>query len=667
MHHAELVADALEPTARLLGIAQRFGEIALPQAKVGQQGLHHCRRPVVAAIHGLGAHHAGEVFGLDETPLEEPDERQQPESPTNAIAVAEAVQRVCRRVQTFVGQRKIARQERDPGTVLFDVRQTAFVVQPEVLGLGFTEEPLGVDQRTTEQLDETTLTQRVGKQLDSIGGAQQFHTGAQLFASAGLVALQMQQHAQQTTRRTFGLDVAALHSVGQDLVDGTARLGIVAHLDEARTAQQRQPGTALYVFGLPVQQRQRAAGVAYQQALAAGVTSALGSGRQIAHCVGANAAGHTVDLTEVGDQLGRSCGVVGQVVERRRRVRSDGRGDPRMALCTRCLGQRLIRRLAHRVAAELPLLAIELEEPLRIELTQGEPIELLMHLLGKTLQRFHTAGQAKCRCVVEHLAFQCCQLIEPSSDQGAQRVGQLAGRTMVDHDTRELLQEQRVAAAAVEQRAQQRLVCGRFQHHLAQQLGRQLVAVGTRQRVHRERHDGGAIVVRRPHHFTAWTHAGDQHERNPRDRAGQVFQHVDHDLIAPVQIVDPQHQRGGLAAQLDNTTDGALHHIASSGDVQPVQRRLVAQQMQEDLGRAIDLGMARVERGTLLRAIAGHQPGCLGHGSFAHFVGRQRRIQPQVRRQRSGDGSPHVRLAVRRTHAFQHLHLTLAQLVECGE
>ena len=66
LHQAELVAEALEPVPGLLGVLQRLGQVALPQPEVGEQGLHHGRCPVVAAISGLGPHHVGQVLGLDD-------------------------------------------------------------------------------------------------------------------------------------------------------------------------------------------------------------------------------------------------------------------------------------------------------------------------------------------------------------------------------------------------------------------------------------------------------------------------------------------------------------------------------------------------------------------------------------------------------------------------
>ena len=47
-------------------------------------------------------------------------------------------------VQPLVGEFEIGREEREPGPVLFDVGEPAFVTQSPIDGLGFTEEPFGV-------------------------------------------------------------------------------------------------------------------------------------------------------------------------------------------------------------------------------------------------------------------------------------------------------------------------------------------------------------------------------------------------------------------------------------------------------------------------------------------------------------------------------------------
>ena len=64
-------------------------------------------------------------------------------------------------------------KERDPCPVLLEPRQAALVVEQAVERVGFAEEPLGVDQRATEQLDETAGAQRPGEQIGAFDGSQQ--------------------------------------------------------------------------------------------------------------------------------------------------------------------------------------------------------------------------------------------------------------------------------------------------------------------------------------------------------------------------------------------------------------------------------------------------------------------------------------------------------------
>jgi hypothetical protein len=125
--------------------------------------------------------------------------------------------------------------------------------------------------------------------------------------------------------------------------------------------------------------------------------------------------------------------------------------------------------------------------------------------------------------VVDHLALEHRQLVEPGGDQRAERVGQLARRPLLGHHLGELLQEQRVAAAAIEQRTEQPLVggdgLGRRTGELAEQLERELVAL-----VAGERLQGAATprcTAARPAatHLAAGSHRRDEHERQALHRA----------------------------------------------------------------------------------------------------------------------------------------------------
>jgi hypothetical protein len=150
--------------AGLLGVGHRLVEPAVPEPQVGDEGLHHRRGPVVATLERLGLHDAREVLGLDEPALEEADEGQEPERPSDAVAVAEPAVRLGGAVQPLVGHLEIAGHERQPGAVLLDVREAALVADRAVLGLGLAEVPLGVGERPAEQLDEAALAQCVGQE-----------------------------------------------------------------------------------------------------------------------------------------------------------------------------------------------------------------------------------------------------------------------------------------------------------------------------------------------------------------------------------------------------------------------------------------------------------------------------------------------------------------------
>ena len=94
--------------------------------------------------------------------------------------------------------------------MLLEPGQTALVVEQAVQRVGLAEEPLGVDQRSAEQLDEAAGAQRAGEQVGTIDGAQQVDGLAELqpcfVESAGGVV----HAAEQAVGVALGSDVAAL-------------------------------------------------------------------------------------------------------------------------------------------------------------------------------------------------------------------------------------------------------------------------------------------------------------------------------------------------------------------------------------------------------------------------------------------------------------------------
>ena len=155
LDQAELVVELLESRPRLIGQVCCFTEVALPEAQVGEQCLHHSDCPFVAALVRFADDELGQGLGLGEMAFEELDERQETERPADTAAIAELVECVGGMVEPVTCQCHVAGQERDPCPVLLEPRQSAVIVEEAVERVGFSEEPLGVDQRSTEQFDET--------------------------------------------------------------------------------------------------------------------------------------------------------------------------------------------------------------------------------------------------------------------------------------------------------------------------------------------------------------------------------------------------------------------------------------------------------------------------------------------------------------------------------
>ena len=151
---AVAVLQLAEPLAGQLGQRRGVLEVPLPQPQVGLQGLHHRRRPGVAALLGLDGHLGGQLLGRVEVAEEELDVGQQAEHPADTVAIAELLERGRRVLQLLVGRLEVAGQEPDPGAVLLHPGHAAPVAELAEQRIGLAEEPLGIDQRPAEQLDE---------------------------------------------------------------------------------------------------------------------------------------------------------------------------------------------------------------------------------------------------------------------------------------------------------------------------------------------------------------------------------------------------------------------------------------------------------------------------------------------------------------------------------
>ena len=375
------------------------------------------------------------------------------------------------------------------------------------------------------------------------------------------------------------------------------------------------------------EQVQRPGGVAHDPAQAARVQGASGRFHQGVDRLGADVAGHADDVAELALQLRRRRQVVGDRGDHRRArlallVLQHPAGDAGMADGARRLGERLVRRLAHGVAAELPAVATHLQQTELVELAHRRAGEALLQRGGELLQVGDRAGAAEHGRVLDHLTLQRGELVEARADEAAQRIGQFGGRAG-PRQRSQLLEEQRVAAAALVEPVQQPIV--RFT--AGQQAAGQLVGLGVRQGLQREGDDAQPLAVRRPVEVAPGAHRRDEREGVAGQGVHEVVEQLDEAGVGPVQVVDREDRRLVLAHPLERLGHGPVDRRAGTGRIEVIDRRGVPVDVGEDVHDPLGLGgvEARRQRGGALRALD------------AQVVGGDVRVDVEVLGQRQGD------------------------------
>ena len=344
-----------------------------------------------------------------------------------------------------------------------------------------------------------------------------------------------------------------------------------------------------------VEQCYRSRSVADDLAMIPGFGSTGGGEAERVERLLANVGGHTGGRADFGHQFGGGGCVMGQIVGGAMRGYPERRGDPGMALRASRFGERLIHRFTHRVAAETPMRRFHLQQTLEVEFVQGGPREVLVHRCRKPLEAHHAAAQPQHRRIVEYLPFGHRKLVEASRDDGAQRIGQLTGRAFFSHHRGEFLQEQRVPATALIERTDEALI-GNGSFHiplvelLVEQLHRELLTLGLAERFDGNDHLGGALIGRRPVQVGTRAHGGDEDERQTVGRHHQMFEQIEHRLVGPVQVVDPQHQGGRCGTQLDDAGEQALHRGALGRWLERVERRRHTYEVHQHIGDPLGVG-----------------------------------------------------------------------------
>ena len=208
------------------------------------------------------------------------------------------------------------------------------------------------------------------------------------------------------------------------------------------------------VSAVGLAQGQCPSGVADGVLGAAGVERRLGGLVQGVHGVAGERAGHAGHPAELGDQLGRRGGVVGEVldlVEVLALLGGERHRHAGVSLGAGPFGEGLVGDLADDVAAEPPPAAVELEDPVGRQLDHVRVGELLVHRAGELLERHRRPARPEHGGVVDDGSTRRRELVEAGGDEGAQRTGQVRLRRGADRQGGELDEEQRVAATPLDE------------------------------------------------------------------------------------------------------------------------------------------------------------------------------------------------------------------------
>ena len=362
-----------------------------------------------------------ELLGLDEPALEVHDERQQATRPVGAGAIAEPVERGDRAGEPRLGTGVIAAQERDPRQVLAHPGPPAHVADAVVDRVGLAEVPLGVGERTTEDLGEPPRPQRGGEVPVVAELAEDVDGPTEVLAGCDEIAVELLDDAEQPVRLALGHEIVGAVRVVEQLqqLDACAVEG--AHLDESRRVAAAATTAALGVVADEAERPLRRRDAPREGADL--VRLARRAGEQI-DGLESDRRRDTRHRTELVEQLGRGGGVVGEIVERHLAERREMGRDARVALGARLLRERLVGDLADDVAAELPAPALDLEHPGDDEIVDETLVEVLPERFGELGEGAERSLGAEDRGVVEDRPLSRRQLVEPGRDQRPQRARQ---------------------------------------------------------------------------------------------------------------------------------------------------------------------------------------------------------------------------------------------------
>ena len=300
------------------------------------------------------------------------------------------------------------------------------------------------------------------------------------------------------------------------------------------------------------------------------------------HHVGRHAPQPAAQLT---GQLGRRGPVVGHDVGplQSMGVGHHRLGHPDMAAGPIGLRDGVVRHLPAAGRAEAPPGSLDIEEPGVGQRVEQGPCRVLPQRLTELDQRAVRPGRAENGSVVEHGPLVRRQLVQAGRHQRPQGVRQLPCAAALGHQLGQLLEEQRVATAAVVQLLDERQV-GPFAEHRPQQLAGRFLA----ERLQAQGEGGEPGRPRRRRQVSPRASGGDERKGRRGQASERGLEQLEHAQVGPVEVGHHQGQRPSPGQRGQHGQHRPDQLLVGARRIDAIERRGVPEQVEQ----AIDQGVA---------------------------------------------------------------------------
>ena len=283
--------------------------------------------------------------------------------------------------------------------------------------------------------------------------------------------------------------------------------------------------------------------------------------------------GDALDVTELADQGRGPAVVVRELVDQALDAVGVGGGlreqlgEVRVPARPLRLGEHPVRDLADELAAEGELTAVELHE-----VASAQHLECRVRTLRIGRERDHEldgSRRSHHRAVLERRAHRGVEGVEAGGDEAAERhreVGATAAVAGLGDDRGELLDEERVAAAAVDEERDQ---LGR---RVAEQRGGHRGAGFEVERLEVDR--GGVVAARpgRPPLRELGPGRGREDERPVVQPGEEPVDEVEHGVVGPVEVGERHHEQRPLAQRAEELDQAADRVLPGAGGIDTRRR-----------------------------------------------------------------------------------------------